>query len=54
MNIEDVTLKDIGRLMGVMFLEGVGFNGDILLTRIQMGLAFWMTPGFIPFYELFA
>lgn len=50
MKIEDVTMKDVGRLIGMLMLDGVGYNLDLLLTRMQIGLAMWMTPGFLPFF----
>lgn len=50
MNIEDVTPKDIGRLIGMLMLDGIGYNLELMLTRMQMGLAMWMTPGYLPFF----
>lgn len=42
--------RDIFRMMGVLMLDGVGYNPEVILTRMQIGLAFYMTPGFLPFF----
>jgi len=50
MKIEDVTPKDIFRLIGVMLFDSTGYNPELMLTRIQMGIAIYMTPSYLPFF----
>lgn len=43
-------IKDVFRMMGVIIFDGVGYNPELMLTRMQMGMAIYMTPGFLPFF----
>lgn len=43
-------VKDVFRMVGAMMFDGVGYDHEIMLTRMQMGLAIYMTPNFLPFF----
>lgn len=48
--MQDPEIKDIFRFMLVMVFSGVGYDPEVLVTRFQIAIAFYMTPGFLPFF----
>jgi len=43
-------VKDVFRMVGAMMFDGVGYDPEAMLLRIEIGMAFYMTHGFIPFF----
>ena len=43
-------ITDMFRMIFVQMFDSVGYDYEIMLLRTQMGIAIYMTPGFLPFF----
>jgi len=41
---------DVFRLLGVMMFDSVGYDHEVYSIRLQIGMAIWMAPEYLPFF----